>query len=445
MAVSTEYSFRFRIYGLEEPGCRERLARLAPVLDGALLDGINQGIKSGKDNPTLGKQIAVVETELRAILAQHGRLVLSGVFDESYVKSVEALEEKLAVIGLDFRVISGGWFFMMAEISKALLKRNRFSAAGYHADYEVVRRAFSTDTLVGMTHMVNRVRAQQGQRALQLDEEIAGFSGSVTSISADMGTAANTFSEVVSTVRQTSEDLAVRVAQARRAIGDGNSSTTMVSGSLTEMTHAIAEIGDTTRQGDAQAHGVMTLVQNSNQTVASLADAAGKIGSIVELISNIAAQTNLLALNATIEAARAGEAGRGFAVVAQEVKSLATQTSAATQEVAVQVAAIQTAARATVTEIDAVVDRVSGLSRNMGSIAVAVTQQHGATEEISSHMGFIVESNLALEGVVHDVASRLEGLVVQIGRLSESSAHLQTNGAQLTVCTDDFSQRLRAL
>ena len=74
-----------------------------------------------------------------------------------------------------------------------------------------------------------------------------------------------------------------------------------------------------------------------------LSEAAQKIGDVVRLISDIAGQTNLLALNATIEAARAGEAGKGFAVVASEVKTLASQTARATEEIGAQIAAIQAA------------------------------------------------------------------------------------------------------
>src|SRR5258708_3409586 len=81
--------------------------------------------------------------------------------------------------------------------------------------------------------------------------------------------------------------------------------------------------------------------QKTNETVEGLAMAARQIGQVVDLINEIASQTNLLALNATIEAARAGDAGRGFAVVASEVKSLASQTALATEDIRSQIAAIQ--------------------------------------------------------------------------------------------------------
>ena len=77
--------------------------------------------------------------------------------------------------------------------------------------------------------------------------------------------------------------------------------------------------------------------KHTDSIVHALAEGAEKIGAVVSLITDIASQTNLLALNATIEAARAGDAGKGFAVVASEVKSIATQTGKATQEIDAQI------------------------------------------------------------------------------------------------------------
>src|SRR4029078_4475039 len=123
-------------------------------------------------------------------------------------------------------------------------------------------------------------------------------------------------------------------------------------------------------------------VENAQRTVSTmseLGDAATRIGEVVGLIQAIAGQTNLLALNATIEAARAGEAGRGFAVVASEVKSLAGQTGKATEEIAGQVGAIQSAvadAAQAIEQVNAIIEEMSGIGATVRG-AGAGAQQRG--------------------------------------------------------------------
>ena len=107
---------------------------------------------------------------------------------------------------------------------------------------------------------------------------------------------------------------------------------------IEELLGSIGEIRWRATKSAEMAHKLVSHAEATNATIRSLSEAVARIGSVVGLISNIAAQTNLLALNATIEAARAGEAGRGFSVVASEVKSLATQTAKATDEISHQIA-----------------------------------------------------------------------------------------------------------
>src|SRR6202012_5140123 len=153
--------------------------------------------------------------------------------------------------------------------------------------------------------------------------------------------------------------------------------------STEELTGSIGAIATQAAKSTEVAGGAVSEAHRTVNTMSQLSGAATRIGEVIGLIQAIAGQTNLLALNATIEAARAGEAGRGFAVVASEVKSLAGQTAAATEEIAEQIGAIQSAAGDATRAIEQVNTIIDDMSTIAAAVAATVEQQTNAVGSIA--------------------------------------------------------------
>jgi methyl-accepting chemotaxis protein len=156
-----------------------------------------------------------------------------------------------------------------------------------------------------------------------------------------------------------------------------------VATSAEEMSASAKEIAKNATEAAKVATEAVKVAFDTNKTVAKLGDSSIEIGKVIKVITSIAQQTNLLALNATIEAARAGEAGKGFAVVANEVKELAKQTAAATEDISGKIEAIQTDTKAAVTAIDQIGKIINQISDIQNTIASAVEEQTATTNEIA--------------------------------------------------------------
>lgn len=185
--------------------------------------------------------------------------------------------------------------------------------------------------------------------------------------------------ELVTSLQSTAQRLSSSAEQ------NGHQSTA-VSTAAEQLSASVIEIG---RQITEAARVVDTAVRGtkeSEQMVTRLVTAAEKVGSVTQIINEIASQTNLLALNATIEAARAGESGKGFAVVASEVKSLATQTGNATKEIHSEIDEMQSASTTTAGAISKIAQIIAQVSEINTSISSAVEQQSAATKEVSANI-----------------------------------------------------------
>lgn len=208
-----------------------------------------------------------------------------------------------------------------------------------------------------------------------------------------------------------------------------------------------ASIGEITRQVTENARMTVETAaeaQRTNGIVQALSTSAQRIGDVVGLITGIAGQTNLLALNATIEAARAGEAGKGFAVVASEVKSLANQTTKATQDIGIQITQIQQATQQVVTAIDGIVNRVERANAISSSIAAAVEQQGAATSEIARNVQQTATSTRVVTSTIAGVRHAASETGTAADRVLTAAGGLSRQAAEITAAVNGFVGKVRA-
>jgi len=226
----------------------------------------------------------------------------------------------------------------------------------------------------------NRAAAERQTRDRALAESFeAKIKGVVESVLASSATLHSSVGAMTETADATSRQTSSVADASQQAL----SNVQAVAAAVEELSATGAEISRRVSDSSLIAERAVTEANRTNGTVQGLADAADKIGKVVDMINDIAGQTNLLALNATIEAARAGEAGRGFAVVASEVKTLASQTAKATDDIGAQIAGMQQVTKEAATAIGSISGIIAEINQIANQMAEAIRQQDDATREIA--------------------------------------------------------------
>ncbi|WP_300211021.1 methyl-accepting chemotaxis protein [Bradyrhizobium sp.] len=293
----------------------------------------------------------------------------------------------------------------------ALDEQNKAAAAGRRA--ELIRFADEFEAAVGSI--------------------VANVSASAVQLEASAGTLTRT--------AETTQDLSGQVAGASE---QASSNMQSVAAATEELSSSVDEIGRQAQESNRIAEAAVLQAQQTDGRIGKLSRAAQEIGDVVKLITAIAEQTNLLALNATIEAARAGDAGRGFAVVASEVKSLASQTAKATDEISTHIAGMQGATQESVTAIKEIGGTIGQISTIASAIASAVQEQSSATQEIARSVQNVAEGTSEAAVNIMEVNRGAAETGAASANVLDAARSLSSESTRLREELDRFMSNIRA-
>ncbi|WP_315775604.1 MULTISPECIES: HAMP domain-containing methyl-accepting chemotaxis protein [unclassified Bradyrhizobium] len=401
------------------------LDTILPLRDAALAEALSQS------------EVAIAESQTRFALALVLLLVnvaaaaLGTVwFNARVIKPLSNLTEMI-------RRIAGG------ERSVEIGYGDRTDEIGTLANAIGVLQEKSAEadrlSLQGADAEARRDARRQKIEALtrRFGEVIDTLCGRLSDAASGLKQSAETLDGSASTTASRATAVAEAAAQATSGVNTVAAASEELDASMKEITRQIAEAASESSNATSQA-------LDTTDKVRTLAGSATRIGDVVQLIRAIASQTNLLALNATIESARAGEAGKGFAVVASEVKSLASQTSKATEEIESQIAAIQNETGSTVAAIEKIAAVVNTISGVTGAVASAVAEQSATTREIARSVQQTASGTNDVSSSIALVSAAAADTRGSARSLLDSAASLAGQATDLRREVDQFLAEVKA-
>ncbi len=252
-----------------------------------------------------------------------------------------------------------------------------------------------------------------------------------------LAASAEELSATAQTMSSNSEETATQAGVASSAAEQVSNNVTMVATAAEQMSSTVKEIAKSAAEAARVGTAAVKVASDTNATVTKLGTSSIEIGEVIKVITSIAQQTNLLALNATIEAARAGEAGKGFAVVANEVKELAKQTAAATEDISAKIEAIQGDTEGAVGAIGDISKIIAQINDIQNTIASAVEEQSATTNEIARNASEAARGATEITRNIASVSSAAQSTSEGAASTLTAASELARLSAELKAIVDN--------
>jgi len=271
-------------------------------------------------------------------------------------------------------------------------------------------------------------------------QTVASSATELSAISIQSGQSVRTMSGKTGTVAAAAEESAANTGSVAAAMEQASVNLSSVASATEQMSATIGEIASNSEKARLISNDAGTQAASVSALMKQLGQAAVDIGKVTETITGISSQTNLLALNATIEAARAGAAGKGFAVVANEIKELAKQTAAATEDIKTKISGIQTSTGSAIVDIEKITAVINEVGHIVSGIATAIEEQSAVTRDVAGNVAQASAGVREANERVAQTAAVSKSMASDIAGVDAAAGEIRSGGEQIDASAAELSK-----